>query len=442
MNEFEKSNSHLKGTGMIRRYCLFIVCILFVGLWGARSVRADVQDITVTVDAPTASPSVVCVGNYSNVTVTAHANVETITDPESNITPLKWTFTLVNVKWLATKPTDDASWASVDPAAANTYYCSLSTQTKDSSSTSNSPASSVSSTTFAFRPLISGYWHFTVSVSASYAVQDMDTGVNTNHITDPDHPATTPSTGIAVTSVGVYKVQYNNGSSWVDCPTAGYIYVVMGSNTQFRAIPTPSDTPSWPAGNPVWDWNTAGTQWGGGYSATNVYWTPTAAGYGSYTLRCRCGTSTVNVPIRAVTLVISATQPDKMTGATDFTHNCDINFTLSIYKPRGSNWMSEFGTPTWSTTGGGTPSTGSGWSFTSKFGGGSGSVTATLGVSKSLNVNLVTPSAQISVIDANNGTALQGDTVAGTLLYLGASADGFATKFAHRATWISIAMEH
>jgi hypothetical protein len=221
--------------------CAIILLALFVWPLGALA-----DDFTVTVTSNGASPDPVAVGDTVNVPFSASSG-QPQTTQEIHIKDgphYAWTYTLYE---------------------------------GDQSHSSDSTTSSMTVTNAYGSP---GYTTVTGTCLVTHTMTDDSTCTGSDSDT------------AQVTTVGVEKLQYENGDAgYVD--VSGTIYVVKDTGVHFKAIKTPPDA-SWPAGKPIW----TGAS-GSGETGTLAASTPSADLNSPTNVKADCGTTsaTANVII-------------------------------------------------------------------------------------------------------------------------------------------------
>jgi hypothetical protein len=161
---------------------------------------------TATVYAPAPSAENFAVPKNTTVSLgvsaTANPNPPPLYNSEASMGGVTWTFTWVNAKVLATDPGSSYDWSAVSAADSGTYEKSLTTQT-----------SSTGVINFNFTPKAQGYWHVTVSASATWT-EYKDGNLVATHKT---YVANSPPTGVTMIAVTPTVLVWNDGvEDWDD----------------------------------------------------------------------------------------------------------------------------------------------------------------------------------------------------------------------------------
>jgi hypothetical protein len=186
---------------------LILLVAVFLGVLALHVPRTRGQvyisgDSTATVNAPAPSTENFAVAKNTTVSLgviaTANPNPPTLYDPEASIGGVTWTFTWVSAKVLATDPGSSYDWSAVSAADSSTYETPLTTQT-----------SSTGMINFNFTPKAQGYWHVTVSASATWT-EYKNGNVVATHTTSA---AFSPATGVTMIAVTPTILVRQHGSS-------------------------------------------------------------------------------------------------------------------------------------------------------------------------------------------------------------------------------------
>ena len=114
---------------------------------------------------------------------------------------------------------------------------------------------------------------------------------------------------VTLTVVTISKLQYTDGTSWVDI--TGTIYVMVNTTVTFKAVIAPAGA-TWPSGKPVWD----GTAGASGSGETNGV--PFNA-KGDKTVTAECG-DTVTANVKVYGLIGVQTADEWLSGRADTTY--------------------------------------------------------------------------------------------------------------------------
>ncbi len=232
--------------------CALLLCTWAWYLNAARATSAP-PDVTITVDAPTASPGIVGVGTASAISVNAHAFYPTASNPEAAIGSPVWTFAWVSAQVVATQPSASFDWSKVAIADPSTYTKDL-VAAPTSSSNPSPTAPCVANATFNFTPKQPGYWLIVVSASVTFP-ENMNGAFLKNHVGGPTNsPSAGLSTLTAVQLDIIWKGEDINDTSGHSVLANSSIkdkscYMVVGKCVMVKATLSPADlsisSPGW-----------------------------------------------------------------------------------------------------------------------------------------------------------------------------------------------------
>lgn len=258
-------------------WLLFVATMLFGALLASTLMGAESYSLIITAGCSGGlSPNPVAVGGQCTATLSGTADTPT-NNVEGQLTGPNWSWAVQSVEYRATS---SGTWGE---ASSGSYTASIS-----------QPDSHSPSATLQCIFSEGGYWRLTLRDSCSYIDGQENTWSGSK------------TTEVAATSVGIAKLQYKDGDSFVDVP--GTIYVLAGTQVTFKALPAPSDA-SWPSGTPTW----TGAS-GSGTTATGNFSSPSVDLTHPTVVSAACGTSRQSANVIVCDLIPACTPADNFNG--------------------------------------------------------------------------------------------------------------------------------